>query len=108
MHELQKIHDAVNALLKAQKAGLLVTVIATRGSTYRRPGARSVIGEDGSIAGAISGGCVERDIALRATRLKNKHIELRIDPPQAEGPRDVEEQRENRAAADEEGDKGNG
>ncbi|MGZ8867656.1 MAG: XdhC family protein [Thermoanaerobaculia bacterium] len=66
MHELLKIHDAVNSLLNARKAGLLVTVIETRGSTYRRPGARSVIGEDGSIAGAISGGCVERDIALRA------------------------------------------
>ncbi|HET7706230.1 MAG TPA: XdhC family protein [Thermoanaerobaculia bacterium] len=66
MHELQRIHDAVHALLTERKAGLLVTVIGTRGSTYRRPGARSVIGEDGSVTGAISGGCVERDIALRA------------------------------------------
>src|SRR5688572_21176784 len=66
MHELQRIHDAVDALLSERKAGLLVTVIGTRGSTYRRPGARSVIGEDGSVTGAISGGCVERDIALRA------------------------------------------
>jgi xanthine/CO dehydrogenase XdhC/CoxF family maturation factor len=66
MHELQKIHDAVSALLAARRAGLLITVIGTHGSTYRRPGARSVIGEDGSVAGAISGGCVERDIALRA------------------------------------------
>ncbi len=66
MHELQRIHEAVGALLGAHKAGLLVTVIGTRGSTYRRPGARSVIGEDGSVTGAISGGCVERDIALRA------------------------------------------
>lgn len=66
MHELQRIHHAVHALLAERKAGLLITVIGTRGSTYRRPGARSVIGEDGSVTGAISGGCVERDVALRA------------------------------------------
>ena len=66
MHEIERIHAAVAQLLALNKAGLLVTVIGTEGSTYRRAGARSVIGEDGSVAGAISGGCVERDIAERA------------------------------------------
>ena len=66
MHELQRIHDAVSRLIGGGRRGLLVTVVATHGSTYRRPGARSVIGEDGSVDGAISGGCVERDIAERA------------------------------------------
>lgn len=66
MHELQRIHDAVGRLTGQGKRGLLVTVIGTSGSTYRRAGARSVIGDDGSIDGAISGGCVERDIAERA------------------------------------------
>lgn len=63
---LERIHEAVNQLTALNKAGLLITVIGTEGSTYRRAGARSVIGEDGSVAGAISGGCVERDIAERA------------------------------------------
>ena len=66
MNETRKIHEAVAQLLAAGKAGLLITVTGTEGSTYRRPGAQSVIGEDGSITGAISGGCVERDIAERA------------------------------------------
>ena len=65
MHELQRIHDAVARILECGQRGLLVTVIATRGSTYRKAGARSVIGEDGVVTGAISGGCVERDLALR-------------------------------------------
>ncbi|HYI07782.1 MAG TPA: NTP transferase domain-containing protein [Thermoanaerobaculia bacterium] len=65
MHELQRIHDAVARLLESGRRGLLVTVVATRGSTYRKAGARSVIGDDGSVTGAISGGCVERDLALR-------------------------------------------
>jgi xanthine dehydrogenase accessory factor len=64
--ELAAIHDAVRRVLKRKGRGLLVTVVATRGSTYRRAGARSVIGDDGEITGAISGGCVERDLALRA------------------------------------------
>ncbi|HUP46793.1 MAG TPA: XdhC family protein [Thermoanaerobaculia bacterium] len=66
MNEVEKIHGAVSRLIAERKAGLLITVTKTEGSTYRRPGACSVIGEDGSITGAISGGCVERDIAERA------------------------------------------
>lgn len=44
---------------------MLATVVRTQGSTYRRAGARVVIAEDGSVAGAISGGCLERDLAER-------------------------------------------
>lgn len=45
--------------------GVLVTVVRTEGSTYRRAGARVVISEDGKAVGAISGGCLERDLAER-------------------------------------------
>lgn len=40
----------------------LTTVIATRGSTYRRPGARILMYENGRFDGAISGGCVEGEV----------------------------------------------
>ena len=63
-HELRKIRAAVDRIMEDGKRGLLVTVIATHGSTYRRAGARTVISE-GTSCGAISGGCVERDLALR-------------------------------------------
>lgn len=66
MHELERIAQAVQRTLDRGLRGLLVTVIGTRGSTYRRAGARTVIAEDGEITGAISGGCVERDLAERA------------------------------------------
>jgi xanthine dehydrogenase accessory factor len=66
VHELQRIHEAVARVVENGTRGLLVTVVATRGSTYRKSGARSVIAEDGDVTGAISGGCVERDLALRA------------------------------------------
>jgi xanthine dehydrogenase accessory factor len=66
MNELMAIHDAVARVIARNGRGLLVTVTGTRGSTYRRAGARCVIADDGEITGSISGGCVERDLALRA------------------------------------------
>jgi xanthine/CO dehydrogenase XdhC/CoxF family maturation factor len=61
MNELDRILDA----LRTTPRGILVTVIRTDGSTYRRAGARAVIAEDGRATGAISGGCLERDLAER-------------------------------------------
>ena len=66
MHELEKIAAAVDRIVEQGRRGLLVTVVGTRGSTYRRAGARCVIGDDREVTGAISGGCVERDLAERA------------------------------------------
>ncbi|RYG65522.1 XdhC/CoxI family protein [bacterium] len=45
---------------------ILATVVATRGSTYRKPGARMLITEDRWLAGSISGGCLESDIVHTA------------------------------------------
>ncbi|MXV16071.1 XdhC family protein [Hufsiella ginkgonis] len=50
-----------------QKAAL-ATVVLVEGSSYRRPGARMLITDDGNLTGAISGGCLEGD-ALRRARL---------------------------------------
>src|SRR5688500_14031131 len=61
MHELDRILDAI----RSTPRGILVTVVRTHGSTYRRAGARAVIAEDGRATGAISGGCLERDLAER-------------------------------------------
>jgi xanthine/CO dehydrogenase XdhC/CoxF family maturation factor len=45
---------------------VLVTIIATEGSTYRKPGAMMLISRDGSFEGMISGGCLEGDLLLHA------------------------------------------
>jgi xanthine/CO dehydrogenase XdhC/CoxF family maturation factor len=45
---------------------VLGTVVATEGSTYRKPGAMMLIADDGSFAGLISGGCLESDLATHA------------------------------------------
>ena len=65
MHELTKIITAARDLIAANQRGVVVTVVRTQGSTYRRAGARALIAEDGRAVGAISGGCLERDLAQR-------------------------------------------
>jgi xanthine/CO dehydrogenase XdhC/CoxF family maturation factor len=42
----------------------LATVVAVEGSSYRRPGARLVLGPDGTRVGSISGGCLEEDLLI--------------------------------------------
>jgi len=65
MHEITRTIAAAKRVIDAGQRGVLVTVVATSGSTYRRPGARAVISEEGQSFGTISGGCLERDLAER-------------------------------------------
>jgi xanthine dehydrogenase accessory factor len=44
----------------------IATVVATRRSAPRPPGAKMAISEHGEIAGAVSGGCVEGAVATAA------------------------------------------
>jgi xanthine dehydrogenase accessory factor len=48
---------------------VLATVVATAGSTYRKPGARMLIMADGSYLGLLSGGCLEADLKLHAQQV---------------------------------------
>ena len=57
------------AFSAAQASGgvcVLVTVVGTRGSSYRSQGARMLILPDGSRIGAVSGGCLEGELCRRA------------------------------------------
>jgi xanthine/CO dehydrogenase XdhC/CoxF family maturation factor len=63
MKELLEILSA-----RAAQPGLpyaLATVVKVEGSSYRRPGARMLIGARGRLAGSVSGGCLERDVIRR-------------------------------------------
>jgi xanthine dehydrogenase accessory factor len=62
MSELTQILDAVKAADAGGEAFALATVVATRGSTYRRAGARLFIPATGEPIGNISGGCLEGDV----------------------------------------------
>jgi xanthine dehydrogenase accessory factor len=50
----------------AHPSRVLATVVATAGSTYRKPGARMLLMADGSHIGLLSGGCLESDLQIHA------------------------------------------
>lgn len=67
MKELKTIVEAFRRVDFSQRKAALATVVKVRGSSYRSPGARMLITDDGKWVGSISGGCLEGD-ALRKAR----------------------------------------
>jgi xanthine dehydrogenase accessory factor len=66
---MKEIRDIVRAFDLAQSEGkrsALTTVVHVEGSSYRRPGARMLVTDDGQLTGAISGGCLEGDALRKA------------------------------------------
>ena len=66
MADLWWVADALADAGARDAAVVLATVVRTEGSTYRRAGARMLVTADGRTVGAVSGGCLEADLALRA------------------------------------------
>jgi len=78
---MKEIRNIIKAFEQAQKEGkktALATVVHVEGSSYRRPGARMLVTEEGQLTGAISGGCLEGDALRKAllaiTQRKNKLV----------------------------------
>ncbi len=66
MKEISEILKAYSEAKLAGKKTALATVVKVEGSSYRQPGARMLVTEDGSLTGAISGGCLEGDALRKA------------------------------------------
>jgi xanthine dehydrogenase accessory factor len=65
----KEINEIITTYKQAQQKGIktaLATVVYVEGSSYRRPGARMLVEEDGRMTGAISGGCLEGDALRKA------------------------------------------
>ncbi len=65
-HEFRNI---INSFVQAKKIGLqsvLVTVVDLDGSSYRKPGVRMLVLENETMIGAVSGGCVEKEIVRQS------------------------------------------
>lgn len=78
MNELENVVRAYEQAARAGRAAALASVVSVRGSTYRRIGAHLLLTEDGQVTGAISGGCLERDVHRQAMWVmqsgKAKHL----------------------------------
>lgn len=66
MKEISEILKAHSQAKAAGKKTALATVVKVEGSSYRQPGARMLVTEDGLLTGAISGGCLEGDALRKA------------------------------------------
>jgi xanthine dehydrogenase accessory factor len=66
MKEIKEIIQAFDKSEKENKKTAIATVVHVEGSSYRRPGARMLITEEGEVTGAISGGCLEGDALRKA------------------------------------------
>ena len=66
MTDLERILPLWRELEAAGADYVLATVVAVEGSSYRKPGARMLLAQDGRRAGTVSGGCLEAEVAQRA------------------------------------------
>jgi xanthine dehydrogenase accessory factor len=62
MNEKQEVLDALNRCSKEGRPAALATIFEVKGSTYRRPGARLLVTDDGGQVGNLSGGCLEGEV----------------------------------------------
>jgi len=69
----------------------IVTIVNTKGSVPRKPGAKMIVEEDGTIIGSIGGGCSESEIRLVALEVistgqyRTHHIDLTGNIAEEEG-----------------------
>ncbi|MBC6995532.1 XdhC family protein [Neolewinella lacunae] len=68
MQEIRQIIAHYDHLKASNTACALAVVVEVEGSSYRRIGARLLVGANGQFAGGISGGCLEGDALRRASR----------------------------------------
>ena len=69
MSELQRLLTAYDRHRETGNPCALATVTEVEGSSYRRPGARMLVTDNGHLTGSISGGCLEGDALRRARRV---------------------------------------
>ncbi len=72
MREMKDIVNAYHAAKNQNMQTALATVVYVEGSSYRRPGARMLVTEDGQLTGAISGGCLEGDALKKAQEVMSE------------------------------------
>jgi len=65
-HEIKQLFQLAESWQEVDKKIVLITVVALDGSSYRRPGVRMLINDAGEVQGAVSGGCIEKEIHRQA------------------------------------------
>jgi xanthine dehydrogenase accessory factor len=71
---MKDVYDILQAWKERQAAEpsggfAMATLVRAVGSSYRRPGARMLVCEDGTIIGSLSAGCLEEEVATCARKV---------------------------------------
>jgi xanthine dehydrogenase accessory factor len=72
LKEIREIIKAYDDAVHAGRKAALAAVVHVDGSSYRRPGARMIVNDEGELTGAISGGCLEGDALRKALLVLSK------------------------------------
>lgn len=78
MKEQKAIIEAFKKTDHSQRNVALATVVKVRGSSYRSPGARMLITDDGKWVGSISGGCLEGDALRKARKVMTDRVPMTV------------------------------
>ena len=78
MKEFKTILEAFKKVDFTQRKSALATVVKVRGSSYRSPGARMLITDDGKWIGSISGGCLEGDALRKARQVMMSKVPMTV------------------------------
>lgn len=78
MKDFKAIIAAYQQVDFSQRKAALATVVKVRGSSYRSPGARMLITDDGKWVGSISGGCLEGDALRKARNVMTDKIPMTV------------------------------
>lgn len=78
MKDFRAIVEACRQVDFQQRKAALATVVKVHGSSYRSPGARMLITDDGRWVGSISGGCLEGDALRKARQVMTDHQAMTV------------------------------
>src|SRR5690349_14445054 len=77
---MKEIRDIIAEFERRRNEPLaLATLVRTRGSSYRRPGARMLIARDGTTVGVLSGGCLEEEVANRGLEVIESGVPILLN-----------------------------
>lgn len=78
MKEQKNILSEFRKIDFSKRKAALATVVKVMGSSYRSPGARMLITDDGKWVGSISGGCLEGDALRKARAVMNDEKSIAV------------------------------
>ncbi len=74
----RSLNDALAAARQAGRECVLATIVATRGSTPRKVGARMLVDPDTGLVGTVGGGCGEAEVIESAHRVLETGLAERV------------------------------